>query len=128
MRRGLGRAGLAALLLSLAAFEKPPGPDSVLQTTPCKVQVEDSDGYFPQYAQEHRVEGSAVIECRITADGGGVENCVAVEESPPNYCFGVAAVRMAQDFKMKPGAAPGAMFRTRVRFDLPDPKWHRKLH
>ena len=112
---------LAALPLSLAAFGLAAG-EPTTERPPCDVQIKGGELYYPQYAHDHAVEGNAVIQCKVTAKGDGVEDCVAVEETPPGYCFGLSAVKMARYFKMKAGSAPGATFRTTVRFTLQDEK------
>lgn len=49
--------------------------------------------YYPERAYEDEVEGSAKVECRITA-AGDFDNCLPASETPKGYSFGAAVLRM----------------------------------
>lgn len=65
----------------------PPSPGSELER------------YYPQRARDQGIEGSAVIECSISADGR-LSACTVVSETPPGSGFGQASIRAATKFRM----------------------------
>ncbi len=52
--------------------------------------------YYPSRAADNEVEGTATVECTVLDKAGRV-HCTALSESPGNYGFGPATVRMVQD-------------------------------
>lgn len=79
---------------------------------------------YPNRALSRGKEGYAVIEVTITTTGG-VRNPVLVEEYPPNYGFGRAALKAAGKLKYnprvidgKPEEVPGVMYK--FTFQLED--------
>ena len=64
--------------------------------------------YFPDRALRMGVDGSAVIECVLSANGE-LDDCVPVSESVPNFSFLDAAMRMAKEgaIKAKPRIVDG---------------------
>ncbi len=52
--------------------------------------------YYPQRATDDEMEGVATVECTVLDQSGRV-SCVALHETPGNYGFGKATVRMVQD-------------------------------
>ncbi|HEX2560545.1 TonB family protein [Phenylobacterium sp.] len=80
--------------------------------------------YYPRDAQRRGVTGSATIDCRI-AEGGVLEDCRAVSETPAGEGFGDAAVRMRELFNARPvlkNGDPlpvGARLVFTIRFVLP---------
>jgi TonB family protein len=52
-------------------------------------------GYYPERAARLRMQGRAVIQCRAAADGR-LSACQPVEESPTDWGFSEASLRMAQ--------------------------------
>ena len=78
---------------------------------------------YPEKALRRRVAGEAVIECAITAQGE-MADCALASETPGNYGFGLAALRLAPLFnvepKMKNGVpVKGAAVSIPVRFGPP---------
>ena len=78
---------------------------------------------YPEKALRRRVAGEAVIECAITVQGE-MADCALASESPMNYGFGLAALRLAPLFnvepKMKNGVpVKGAAVTIPVRFGPP---------
>lgn len=63
----------------------------------------DLERYYPQRARDQGVEGSAVIECSVGADGR-LSACAVVSETPPGSGFGQASIRAAAKFRMKASA------------------------
>lgn len=51
--------------------------------------------YFPDRALRMGVDGSAVIECVLSAEGD-LDECVPVAESAPNFGFAFASLEMAK--------------------------------
>ncbi len=52
--------------------------------------------YYPARAREDEIEGKATIQCAVM-DRSGRLVCITLDETPRNYGFGTAAVRMFQD-------------------------------
>jgi TonB family protein len=78
---------------------------------------------YPARARAKRVEGMAVMRCRV-ALAGALSACAIVRESPRGMGFGDATLRMAPLFRMKPGSVngtpvAGAVIHIPVRFALP---------
>jgi protein TonB len=69
------------------------------------------------------VEGSARIACIVT-DTGSLTDCSIVDESPPDFGFGQAALKLAHVFKMKligsdGRSTSGGLVTVPVNFRLP---------
>lgn len=62
--------------------------------------------YYPAQAQQLGVQGVAVIRCKLRLNGH-VDQCVVASESPSDYGFGEAALKMTCLFKMKPKVVDG---------------------
>jgi len=56
---------------------------------------------FPQKAIRYRVNGRAEIGCTVAATGF-LEACEVIDESPAEFGFGAAALKMAGSFQMRP--------------------------
>lgn len=61
----------------------------------------DVERLYPREALRRRITGKAVIRCGVT-DEGELRDCKAIEETPPGFGFGDAALKMAPIFKMRP--------------------------
>jgi protein TonB len=79
--------------------------------------------YYPDRAARLGVEGRALINCRVSAQGR-LEACVVAHESPADQDFGQAAMQMSRHFKMRPMtrdgvAVAGGTISIPIRFTLP---------
>lgn len=76
--------------------------------------------YYPAMALRRSIEGDVQLDCLVTT--AGALQCAIVSETPANWGFGAAAIRIAQDYRMLPatrnGAAVEARYRMRVPFRL----------
>ena len=77
--------------------------------------------YYPPRAADNEVEGIATVECTVLDKAGRV-HCTALSESPGNYGFGPATVRMVQDkgrVDISQGDVKiGSVLRTTVKWTL----------
>jgi protein TonB len=79
--------------------------------------------YYPEKAQRAGVEGAATISCIVNASGL-LHDCTVVEETPADYGFGEAAIKMSVLFRMRPltksgQKVDGGAVRLPIRFALP---------
>jgi len=76
--------------------------------------------YYPRRAIGRDVEGSVVLDCLVSTQGR--LTCDVLSETPANFGFGEAALRIAADHRMAPatrdGAAVEGRYRMRVPFEL----------
>lgn len=57
--------------------------------------------HYPDRARRLEIEGRVLLECEVL-ETGLMSECVVLEETPPDYGFGAAALKMSRLFKMKP--------------------------
>lgn len=77
-------------------------PDWVRWPTAADVQR-----FYPERALRMQKSGSARLRCRI--DGSGMlQNCAVITETPTEFGFGMAALKMESLFQMKPSTIDGA--------------------
>jgi protein TonB len=91
----------------------PPKPfksaDGHLVTNPNwlrKPTGDDIARYYPERAQRLSMSGRAVIGCMVAPDGRLVD-CKVLSESPLQWGFGEAAIRMSSQFRMRPKTIDG---------------------
>ena len=78
---------------------------------------------YPVEAERKGVSGAAKIRCVVTAKGA-LDQCVIVDESPPDWGFGDAALALSRTLLMSPRLVDGvptggAIVTIPLRFDLP---------
>jgi TonB family protein len=61
---------------------------------------------YPHQALAQKLQGTAVMQCRVTRTGA-LSACVIFRETPQDVGFGKAALQMAPLFKMKPKRVDG---------------------
>lgn len=76
--------------------------------------------YYPRRAREAGIEGAVQLDCRVSTLG--MLDCSVISESPPDWGFAAAAIRMARDYRMTPATRDGrpveGRYRMRVPFEL----------
>jgi TonB family protein len=76
--------------------------------------------YYPRDALESEIDGQAVLDCLVLE--GGVLNCRVAHEAPAERGFGVAALMIAQDFRVERSVdgtpALGRRVRVPIRFNV----------
>lgn len=102
---------LAAAEIGVVAPALAPPPDKTeFVTHPAWVRRptgQDMARVYPPRAVHELLDGLAVIDCAIAADGT-LHNCDVAQEAPAGEGFGKAAVKLSLFFKMSPTTADGA--------------------
>lgn len=75
------------------------------------------DRYYPRRAREAGMEGVVELDCLVSAEGA--LRCAVEAESPANWGFAAAALRMAGDHQMVPAARDGAAVEGRHHMRIP---------
>ena len=73
--------------------------------------------YYPMMAQRRDIEGEVQLDCLVTTTGA--LQCSVASETPANWGFGAAAIRIAQDYRMVPAMRDGAPIEARYRMRVP---------
>lgn len=94
-------------------------PDWLRKPTPAQMM-----GAYPDRALRQNISGTARLSCKVTVTGA-VRDCVVLSETPSEYGFGAAAVRVSKNFRMKPQtvdgqAVDGASVQIPLSFNLAD--------
>jgi len=93
-----------------------PGPPTI--SNPHWLQTpRDLARYYPMMALRRDIEGAVQLDCLVTTTGA--LQCAIVSETPANWGFGAAAIRIAQDYRMVPAMRDGAPVEARYRMRVP---------
>jgi protein TonB len=75
------------------------------------------ENYYPRRALLRGVEGQVVLDCLVTT--AGTLNCAVVSETPANWGFAEAALRISRDYRMVPAELDGVPTEGRYRMVAP---------
>ncbi len=75
------------------------------------------EDYYPRRALLRGVEGQVVLDCLVTTSG--TLNCAVVSETPANWGFAEAALRISRDYRMVPAERDGVPAEARYRMVAP---------
>lgn len=83
---------------------------------------DDVNNAYPARALQLGRTGDALVQCAVTAQGA-LTRCVALSETPSNYGFGSAALKLVQRYRMSPRTedgqpVEGALVRIPILFTL----------
>ncbi len=94
----------------------PPGP-VLIERPRWAVKPDNLGVYFPARALERGVEGEVSLDCLVTTVGA--LQCVILSETPRNWGFGAAALRIASDHTMIPALRDGIPAEGRYVMNVP---------
>ncbi len=77
----------------------------------------DLADYFPRRALGLGVQGEVVLDCLVTVQGA--LSCAIISETPLNWGFGAAALRISRDHQMVPATRDGIPAEGRYRMRVP---------
>jgi len=77
----------------------------------------DLQRYYPRRALGANIEGFVVLDCRVAVSG--TLRCSVISETPPNWGFAEAALRIAGDHRMEPAMRNGVAVEGRYRMRVP---------
>lgn len=115
----------------------PPPPEQTVREEPPKPQAprtitnpdwssrpsgDDVARFYPDRAQRLEMSGSVTLNCLVTAKGT-VSGCTVLSETPADFGFGEAALKLSRLFRMKPKmedgqAVEGAVVRIPIAFRI----------
>jgi periplasmic protein TonB len=96
-------------LASLTPVPDPPAPRTPEIGNPTWLKrpgASEFARFYPDRAQRMEQEGTATITCAVTA-AGSLTGCRVVRETPGEFGFGAATLKLAQYFKMSPRTVDG---------------------
>ena len=93
-----------------------PGPPTISSAhwlqTPRNLSI-----YYPAMALRREIEGEVQLNCLVTLTG--VLQCSVASETPANWGFGAAAIRISRDYRMVPAMRGGAPVEARDSMRVP---------
>lgn len=93
-------------------------PSLALVTNPTWVRrPADLERYYPRRALQMGVEGSVSLDCRVLVSGNLA--CAVIGETPPNWGFAQAALRIAGEHRMVPATRDGVSVEGRYVMRVP---------
>ena len=93
-----------------------PGPPTI--SNPHWLQTpRDLARYYPMMAVRREIEGAVQLDCLVTTSGA--LQCAVVSETPANWGFGAAALRIAENYRMVPATRDSAPVEGRYRMHVP---------
>jgi protein TonB len=78
----------------------------------------DLSRYYPPRALRRSIEGHVRIDCVVDVSGW-LTNCTVLEETPADWGFGQAALRIAREHRMSPALRDGVPVTARYRMIVP---------
>lgn len=75
------------------------------------------EDYYPRRALLRGVEGQVMLDCLVTTSG--TLSCAVVSETPANWGFAEAALRISRDYRMVPAERDGVPIEGRYRMVAP---------
>lgn len=97
-------------------FTAPAGPPEIL-TPRWLRRPTNLAAYYPRRAIGRDVQGEVILDCRVLTTGD--LNCLVASETPANWGFGEAALRIARDHRMAPATREGVPIEGRYRMRVP---------
>jgi protein TonB len=89
--------------------ESPKPPATHLITRPVWEKLPDGEvfaSYYPDRAQRLGKGGKVRLDCKVAANGA-LQACDVADETPKDYGFGEASLKISRFFRMKPGLDDG---------------------
>ncbi|MBL8545596.1 MAG: energy transducer TonB [Hyphomonadaceae bacterium] len=80
-------------------------------------QPRDLASYYPQRALQRNMTGQVVLDCLV--DTSGALACSVTSETPANWGFAQAALRISRDYRMVPAMRDGQAVEGRYRMRVP---------
>jgi protein TonB len=79
--------------------------------------TDDMAKVYPEKALRRKISGVAVIDCGVTTEGD-LADCALSSETPVNYDFGYAALKLAPLFNLEPRMKNGVPVRYAVSIPI----------
>ena len=79
--------------------------------------TDDMAKVYPEKALRRKISGVAVIDCGVTVEGD-LSDCALSSETPMNYDFGYAALKLAPLFNLEPRMKNGVPVRYAVSIPI----------
>jgi protein TonB len=73
--------------------------------------------YYPRRALQNEINGDVMLDCLVAITGA--LRCSVISETPEQWGFGAAALRIAGDYRMEPAIRNGVAVEGRYRMRVP---------